>query len=356
MKKKVTITLLTGFVALISGLILCGVGYFMGGIEDIETMATPVLTEETYQDIREIHLNFQAREVRVEQSPDDKFHVRYANFDNFRYHNLSLHQEKQTLTVEGNNPTFHIQGIMQFLGQELAIHRKHELQELVISVPKGKTLETLSGFGFASSISLTNVRIKHLDWGGYINGDNVTMEGGTISSSDIGSLYFVNSHLKNMTIDAPVRTQSYQTSTLENVTIQKAASIHLHDATILGTTKMEATSFYHTYININLSEKSKKDTQLDLAVTYDWDLLREHYYYPEYIDPETDEATQAQEEFRKEHLEQMGIKAGSEYKDVKIEENKDGAKASYTPKDAPNKLIIRATNEQINLGAVELSH
>ncbi|MBF0778207.1 DUF4097 family beta strand repeat-containing protein [Streptococcus cuniculi] len=356
MKKKVTITLLTGFVALISGLILCGVGYFLGGIEDIETIATPVLTEETYQDIREINLNFQAREVRVEQSPDDKFHVRYANFDNFRYHHLSLHQEKQTLTVEGNNSTFHIQGIMQFLGQELAIQRNRELQELVITVPKGKTIERLSGatYFYPTSLSLNNVHIKHLDWGGYINGDNVTMEGGTISVAN--SLYFANSHLKNTTIDAPIETQSYQTSTLENVTIQRANSIHLHDTTILGTTKMEATSSYHIYINVNLSEKSQKDTQLDLTVTYDWDQLREHYYYPEYVEPETDEATQAQEEFRKEHLEQMGIKAGSEYKDVKIEEDKDGAKASYTPKDATNKLIIRTTNKQINLGAVKLSH
>lgn len=354
MKKKVTITLLTGFIALISGLILCGIGYFMGGIEDIQAIATPLLKEETYQDIRDINLNFQSREIRVEQSPDDKFHVRYASFDNFRSHPLSLQQDKQTLIVEGREPKLHIQGIMQFLGQELAIQRNRELQELVISVPKGRTLETLSGWGY-SSISLNNVRIKHLDWGGPINGDNVTMDGGTINSSDIGSLYFANSHLKNMTIDTSVGTQSYQTSTLENVTIQKANAIHLHDTTILGTTKMETAGPYHAYININLSEKSKKDTQLDLAVTYDWDQLREHYYYPIY-DSETEEATKAQEEFRKEHLNQMGIKAGSEYKDVKIEENKDGAKASYTPKDAPNKLIIRAINEQINLGAVDLSH
>ncbi|MER0123097.1 DUF4097 family beta strand repeat-containing protein [Streptococcus sp. ZJ93] len=360
MKKKITITLLTGFITLISGLILCGVGYFMGGIEDIQTISTPSLTEETYKDIKEITIDSQTRTVQVDESPDDQFHVRYANFDNFRYRSLSLQQDNHTLTIQGKDPKFHIQGIMQFLGQELAINiaRNHELKELTILVPKGKTLEKLSGWNYSDSLSLHNVRIKNLDWGGYIYGDNVKLEGGTIHISSNGSLTFQHSHLKNMTMDASVAIQSYQTSTLENVTIQNAGSIHLHDTTILGTTKMETTGPYHADINIGLSEKSQKDTQLDVIVSYDWEKLREAYYAPHtYTESENDETTKAQEEaFRKEHLTQMGINVGSEYKNLKIEENRDGAKATFSPKDAPNKLIIRTTNEQVNLGSLESNH
>ncbi|MBF0819824.1 DUF4097 family beta strand repeat-containing protein [Streptococcus acidominimus] len=360
MKKKVTITLLTGFIALISGLILCGIGYFMGGIEDIKAIATPNLIEETYQDIHEIRLDSTSKDVRLEQSPDDQFHVRYSNVDNFHHQPLKLQQVKQTLTVEAEDAKLHIKGIMQFLGQELAFSRNRELQELVILVPKEKTIEKLSGGNpfYNSYISLNNIHINYLDWAGYISGDNVTMESGTIHSSNIGSFYFSNSHLKNMMIDAPVATQSYQTSTLENVTIQNASSIFLNDTTIIGTTKVETVGAYHSPINVDLSAKSKKDTQLDLTITYDWEKLYQNYYYPSaYTNQETDETTTAQEEaFRKEHLEQMGIRAGSEYKDLKIEENKDGAKAVYTPKDAPNKLIIQTTNELIILGTLKSSH
>ncbi|MTB63586.1 DUF4097 family beta strand repeat protein [Streptococcus sp. zg-86] len=359
MKKKVTITLLTGFIALILGLILCGVGYFMGGIEDIQAIATPSLTEETYKDIKEITIDSQTRTVQVDESPDDKFHVRYANFDNFRYRSLALKQDKQTLTIQGKDPKFHIQGIMQFLGQELAIHmrRNHELRELTILVPKEKTLETLSGWNYMDSLLLNKVHIKNLDWSGFVDAENVKLEGGLVRISSGRSISFQHSHLKNMTIDTPVAIQSYQTSTLENVTIQKADSIQLHDTTILGTAKMETAGPYHADINIRLSEKSQKDTQLDVIVSYDWEKLREVYHVPNaYAESEGSEAAKAQEEaFRKEHLTQMGIRLGNEYKNLKVEENKDGAKLIHSPKDAQNKLIIRTTNEQINLGSLESS-
>lgn len=360
MKKKITITLSLGFIAVISGLILCGIGYFMGGIEDLETIATPSLTEETYPDIREIKLEPISRPVRLEQSPDNQFHIRYANVDSLRHHTLTLEQANQTLILEEKDTNLHIKGIMQFLGQELALRRDQQLQELTILVPKGKTIEKLSGRDYFTNsfLTLNNVHIKELDWSGYVNGDNVTMADGAIHSSTSGSLHFTNSHLKNMTIDASVDTQLYQASILENVKIQKAGSVHLHDTTILGTTQVETSGFEHAYLHINLSEKSKKDTQLDLSVTYNWEQLRKNYYYPNsYTEDEIKETFDAQEEeFQKEHLEQMGIKLGSEYKDLKIEENQNGAKATYTPKETTNKLTIQSTNGQIILGEFELGH
>lgn len=361
MKKKVTITLLAGFVALISGLIICGIGYFMGGIEDIQAIATPNLTEHTYQDIREIRVDSQAREVVLDESPDDKFHVRYANFNNFRHRSLSLQEDNHTLTIQGNAPKFHIQGIMQFLGQELALNmpRNHKLSDLTILVPKGKTIDKLSGWNYAEALTLNNVRIKNLDWSSFIgiNGDNVTLDGGTVNISSHGAISFRNSHLKNMTIDSPSTSQYYYTSMLENVKIQQASSVGLIHATILGTTSIESSALYHPTINVSLSDKSKKDTQLDVTVTYDWKKLQEAYYYPDYSSHsetgEEDEAAKDQEEeFQKEHLAQMGIKAGPDYKDLKIEASKDGAKLTHAPQDATNKLIIKTTNGKVRLGTL----
>ncbi|MGT2800720.1 DUF4097 family beta strand repeat-containing protein [Streptococcus marmotae] len=359
MKKKVTITLLTGFIALISGLILCGVGYFMGGIEDIQAIATPSLTEETYKDINEITIDAQTRTVQIDESPDNQFHVRYANFDNFRYRSLSLQQDNHTLTIQGKDPKFHIQGIMQFLGQELAINmrRNHELRELTILVPKGKTLEKLSGWNYMDSLLLHKVHIKNLNWGGFIEAENVKLENGQLNAFSGAAISFRNSHLKGMTIDAATATQFYTDSTLENVTLRQARTVHLQNTSILGTTNLETTDLDHSEVNVELSDKSQKDTQLDVTVTYDWEKLHDTYYYPgHYNNSETDEqdeeAKLREKEFQTEHLDQMGIEVGTKYKDLKIEKNKDGETAKSGPQNAQNKLIIKTINGKVTVGTV----
>ncbi|MGT2715621.1 DUF4097 family beta strand repeat-containing protein [Streptococcus respiraculi] len=360
MKKKVTITLLTGFIALISGLILCGIGYFMGGIEDIQAVSTPSLIEETYKDINEITIDAQTRTVQIDESPDDQFHVRYANYDNFRYRSLSLQQDNHTLTIQGKDPKFHIQGIMQFLGQELAINmrRNHELRELTILVPKGKTLEKLSGWNYMDSLLLNKVHIKNLDWGGSIDAENVKLENGQLSAFSGATISIHNSHLKGTTVDAATATQFYTDSTLENVTLRQARTVHLHNTNILGTTSLETTDLYHSEVNVELSDKSKKDTQLDVTATYDWEKLRDTYYYPGHYnnsqtDEQDDEAKLQEEEFQKEHLAQMGIEVGPDYKNLTVEKSKDGAKLIHSPKDAPNKLIIKTINGKVTFGVMD---
>lgn len=354
MKKKVTLTLLAGFVALIFGLILCGIGYFMGGIEDLKTIATPHLTEETYQGIREIKMDAQARAVLIDESPDDKFHVRYANFDNFRYRSLVVQQDNHTLTIKGKDPKFHTQGIMQFLGQELAVNMQdnHELKALTILVPKGTVLENvsgLSGWNYGDSLSLNSVHIKNLDWSGYIDGDRVKLEGGKLTALNSNSISIRNSHLKNMTVESPSASQFYHTSTLENVTIKQASSLNLLNTSILGTTSLETTNLYHSEINVELSDKSKKDTQLEATATYDWEKLSDTYY-PNYSNDSETDGEERKKEFQKEQLEQMGIRLGSGYKDLTVDETTDGAKLIHRPTDAPNKLIIKTINGKISLG------
>lgn len=355
MKKKVMISLVGSFIALISGLILCGIGLFTGGVTDIIEIATPPLITESYEDIDKILLDFQSNTVTIEQSPDDQFHVRYVGLARHGFQPFTLTYEDKTLSLEYEKNTWNFPGIMHFLGRELAIHAEPEMTTITILVPKNQVIEEITGGNYYSLLNLQNIQVKNLYWNGQVFAENVKMTGGEIAISDSPHQRsdFTNSHLKDMTISSDTIQYSFFTSTLDNVTFDEVGLVEFYDTTFLGTTKLNtSSSLIHHTLPIYLSDKSQTDTQIHLTVTYDLESLKEYYmtqYNPYHFSYEEDD-DQIEKDIRQTLLPEIGIEIDKNDTETKIEESKEKVTATRTPKEAANQLIVTTTNNNIILG------
>ncbi|HEL1748488.1 DUF4097 family beta strand repeat-containing protein [Streptococcus suis] len=349
MKKKLTIAIIIGFVSLIAGLILAGIGFFTGGVTRLEEVAAPTKVHKTFTDLNTIKIDFIPHSVYIKESSDSNYHVTYANSDNNMQSPLKLAEKGGTLTLSSQQESFAIEGIMQYLGERLA-QRDIDVNSVTIEIPKGKTLDKLEGEGLHfyeyGSFVIENVHIKEVDLSAGIFLDNAQIDSGKITA---GYFEAVNSALRNTSISANESSVNLIETSLENVTIESYSQLDSRQTTLLGDNRFTPSDTYSSTTFLDVTDKSLADSNLLITNQIDKKKLVEAqgYYYEDGND--LGEMVN-QDPYLKERLGEVGIFTSDKYTKFPVKTENDLQTLTLENKGSKNKLTIEATNATINLG------
>ncbi|HEM4069736.1 TPA: DUF4097 family beta strand repeat protein [Streptococcus suis] len=347
MKKKLTIAIIIGFVSLIAGLILAGIGFFTGGITRLEEVAAPTEVHKTFTDLNTIKIDFIPHSIYIKESSDSNYHVTYANSDNNIQSPLKLSEKDGVLTLSTQELEFAIEGIMQYLGESLA-QRRINVFSVTIEVPKGKTLNKLEGEHFYKSASfvIENVHIKEANLSGGVDLNKVTIDSGQIET---GYFQATQSTLKDMHINFQESSVRLSETSLENVTIEGYSQLDSKQVTLLGDNRFTPSDTYSSTTFLDVTDKSLADSNLLITNQIDKKKLVEAqgYYYE---DGEDLGEIVNQDPYLQERLEEVGIFTSDKYTKFPVKTENDLQTLTLENKDSQNKLTIEATNATINLG------
>ncbi|HEL1625406.1 TPA: DUF4097 family beta strand repeat protein [Streptococcus suis] len=347
MKKKLTIAIIIGFVSLIAGLILAGIGFFTGGVTRLEEVAAPTEVHKTFTDLNTIKIDFIPHSVSIKESSDNSYHVTYANSDNNIQNPLKLSEKDGVLTLSAQELEFAIEGIMQYLGESLA-QRRINVFSVTIEVPKGKTLNKLEGEHFYKSASfvIENVHIKEANLSGGVDLNKVTIDSGQIET---GYFQATQSTLKDMHINFQESSVRLSETSLENVTIEGYSQLDSRQTTLLGDNRFTPSDTYSSTTFLDVTDKSLADSNLFITNQIDKKKLAEAqgYYYE---DGDDLREMFNQDPYLKERLGEVGIFTSDKYTKFPVKTENDLQTLTLENKDSQNKLTIEATNATINLG------
>lgn len=347
MKKKLLITSITGFVCLILGLIMTGIGFFSGGADQLSDVVKPTYKEQSYNQLDSVLINGGwERSIRIIESEDSLYHVRYNDFEKSFLLPFKVTENDGELILDSIVPDFKINGIMQFLAENVAI-RNYENLEVTIEIPKGKTLKKLES-GINNGLSIEGIHIEQVSLYGSPSIIRSTIENGSINA-DYGNVYIEDSILKNVTATGYASSFHISDSQLENTTWGQYNSIDTSNITVIGENRFTGYGEYpHTNSRINLSEKSQKEALLTTELSID---KRKLFYYGESNLTDEEIENHIKEDANlQEQLKEIGIFPEGVYKDqtVTIEDTKQTFTSGK--KDSKNKLTITSTNGVIQLG------
>ncbi|CYU56240.1 DUF4097 family beta strand repeat-containing protein [Streptococcus suis] len=347
MKKKLTIAIIIGFVSLIAGLILAGIGFFTGGITRLEEVAAPTEVHKTFTDLNTIKIDFIPHSIYIKESSDSNYHVTYANSDNNIQTPLKLSEKDGVLTLSAQELEFAIEGIMQYLGESLA-QRRINVFSVTIEVPKGKTLNKLEGEHFYKSASfvIENVHIKEANLSGGVDLNKVTIDSGQIET---GYFQATQSTLKDMHINFQESSVRLSETSLENVTIEGYSQLDSRQTTLLGDNRFTPSDTYSSTTFLDVTDKSLADSNLLITNQIDKKKLAEAqgYYYE---DGDDLREMFNQDPYLKERLGEVGIFTSDKYTKFPVKTENDLQTLTLENKDSQNKLTIEASNATINLG------
>lgn len=354
MKKKVTFAIIMGFVSLIAGLILAGIGFFTGGVTRLEEVATPTEVHKTFTDLKTIQIDFIPHSVYIKESSDSDYHVTYANSDNNIQPPLKVNEKNGVLTLSSQEQEFAIEGIMQYLGERLA-QRHINVFSVTIEVPKGKTLDKLEGQGphfykFGGfHFVIENIHIKEVDLSGGVTLDKVTIDSGQLETD-----YFqaTQSKLKDTHIRIQGSNVRLTETSLEEVSIEGYTQLDSKQITLVGDNSLTPSDIYPSTTNLDLTDKSLADSNLLIRNQIDKKKLAESegYYYE---DEASLEEMFKQDSYLKEQLEAVGIFTSDTYTKLPVKTEGDLQTLTLENRNSKNRLILEATNSTINLGTSE---
>ncbi|HFI0364296.1 TPA: DUF4097 family beta strand repeat-containing protein [Streptococcus suis] len=348
MKKKLTIAIIIGFVSLIAGLILAGIGFFTGGITRLEEVAAPTEVHKTFTDLNTIKIDFIPHSVYIKESSDSNYHVTYANSDNNIQTPLKLSEKDGVLTLSAQELEFAIEGIMQYLGESLA-QRRINVFSVTIEVPKGETLDKLEGhnlhfYDFGGFV-IENVHIKEANLSGGVNLNKVTIDSGQIEA---GYFQATQSTLKDMHINLQGSSVRLYETSLENVTIKNYQELNANQLTLLGKNVLTPSEYSLSVTNINLTDKSLQDINLNISTQLDIKTLAEHLGYHYETLEELKQAVGDMSYFN-EQAENVGIFTKDKYQTLSIKKEEDKQTLTLEKKESNNSLTVTSTNATINL-------
>lgn len=349
MKKKLTIAIIIGFISLIAGLILAGIGFFSGGIPRLEEISQPEQKHETYKEINRISIDFIPHKIVIHESSDNNYHVSYANSDNNIINQLQVVEKDGHLTLSSKETSFAIEGIMQFLGEQLA-QRKMDVYTVTLEIPKGKKLAKLDGhslsFYDSAAVSLENIQIQEIDLDANLFLKKVEIESGKISANQ---LYVVQSTFKNTDITVTSYDANLVDTSLENVHLRYYQNLSTANLSLIGENVFSPNSSESlTATNLDLADKSLQDINLSLHTSFDKKALAEHLGYHYQSDEELDEEF-INSNYFKGMAENIGIFTKGKYDKLKVTREGDEYNLVLEKKDSKNKLTIDAVNATINL-------
>ncbi|MDW8759757.1 DUF4097 family beta strand repeat-containing protein [Streptococcus suis] len=347
MKKKLTLALIIGFVSLIAGLILAGIGFFTGGMTRLEEVAAPTEVHKTFTDLNTIKIDFIPHSVYIKESSDNNYHVTYANSDNNIQKPLKLSEKDGVLTLSAQELKFAIEGIMQYLGERLA-QRDVDVNYVTIEIPKGETLNKLEGYTLNlysnSTLELEDVHIKEINITGriYMNGSQI--DSGHIQTNSFNSF---ESTLKNLEISGTDATINLSGVTLENVKIEDYYDLSAIEATFKGNnilTPSKTNSYNHT--RLDLTEQSLQDINLAINTQFDLMALAQNQGYYAESEKELEEMMGDLTHLEKQ-FETMGIHTHGVYEKLSVKKEDRKQSLTLENKNSKNSLTIDAVNATI---------
>ncbi|WP_105127710.1 DUF4097 family beta strand repeat-containing protein [Streptococcus suis] len=353
MKKKVTFAIIIGFVSLIAGLILAGIGFFTGGVTRLEEVAAPTEVHKTFTDLNTIKIDFIPHSVYIKESSDSNYHVTYANSDNNIQNPLKVSEKDGVLTLSSQELEFAIEGIMQYLGESLA-QRRINVFSVTIEVPKGKTLDKLEGhnlhFYDFGGFTIENIHIKEANLSGGIYFNKATIDSGQIEA---GYFQATQATLKDTQINLQGSSVRLSETSLEAVTIEGYSQLDSRQLTLLGDNRFTPSDSYSSTTFLDLTDKTLADSNLLITNQIDKKKLVEslgYYYEDEYEDEADLEELFNQDSYLKERLGEVGIFTSDKYTKFPVKTENDLQTLTLENKDSQNKLTLEATNATITLG------
>ncbi|HEP1818294.1 TPA: DUF4097 family beta strand repeat protein [Streptococcus suis] len=347
MKKKLTIALIIGFVSLIVGLILAGIGFFTGGMTRLEEVAAPTEVHKTFTDLNTIKIDFIPHSVYIKESSDNNYHVTYANSDNNIQKPLKLSEKDGVLTLSAQELKFAIEGIMQYLGERLA-QRDVDVNYVTIEIPKGETLNKLEGYTLNlysnSTLELEDVHIKESNITGriYMNGSQI--DSGHIQTNSFNSF---ESTLKNLEISGSDSMINLSGVTLENVKLENYYDLSALQISLKGNnvfTPSKTNSYNHT--RLDLTEQSLQDINLAIGTQFDLMALAQNQGY--YAENEKElEGMMGDLTHLEKQFETMGIHTRGVYEKLSVKKEDRKQSLTLENKNSKNSLTIDAVNATI---------
>lgn len=347
MKKKLTMALIIGFVSLIAGLILAGIGFFTGGMTRLEEVAAPTEVHKTFTDLNTIKIDFIPHSVYIKESSDNNYHVTYANSDNNIQKPLKLSEKDGVLTLSAQELKFAIEGIMQYLGERLA-QRDVDVNYVTIEIPKGESLNKLEGYTLNlysnSTLELEDVHIKEINITGriYMNGSQI--DSGHIQTNSFNSF---ESTLKNLEISGTDAMINLSGVTLENIKIEDYYDLSAIEATFKGNnilTPSKTNSYNHT--RLDLTEQSLQDINLAISTQFDLMALAQNQGYYAENEKELEEMMGDLTHLEKQ-FETMGIHTSGVYEKLSVKKEDRKQSLTLENKNSKNSLTIDAVNATI---------
>ncbi|MGT2926464.1 DUF4097 family beta strand repeat-containing protein [Streptococcus cuniculipharyngis] len=281
MKKWQKVWGISFLMTLVLGVTLLTAGYVTGGLDDIKEMNAPKQESKTFQTIKSLDLDLMYRDLRIEESKDDKVHLSYYNGKYF-IGQLKVTDNQGQLRLEQKEGKQKIGGFLSLASFFLNVNDRYTDQtRIVLAVPKGAVIERLSGELLNGDLEVSNQKIKALDYSG--SGEFVQTEiaGGRLVSSnalasfkssqvsnlvwDLGETYgmVAGSTLTDVKIPSSMNALQMTDSTLERVTISaEEAEVEGNNLTLKGQVTV---SGEETNVTMTLNPASHKASSFDLS-------------------------------------------------------------------------------------------
>lgn len=210
-KKNIKLVMSISFISLIIGAILLAIGLLSGGVNRLREATKPSLISQSFKQVDTIGLALHSKEVKIEPSPDDQFHLHYWD--------LTRTEAPMTVNFEQGKQLNLVQyyadaqiSLVQFLGESLNLSQNSDYHVVTIQVPKGKTLKKVYGqvggrpvfgpghhdFDEAQALHITGQTIENLTIQASIHLNQSTIKGGKLSLESLPSRV-TESKLSNIT-------------------------------------------------------------------------------------------------------------------------------------------------------------
>ncbi|HFU3946300.1 TPA: hypothetical protein ACGPAJ_000938 [Streptococcus suis] len=347
MKKKLTMTIIIGFVSLITGLILAGIGFFTGGITQLEEVSRPEKVYKTYPNLESVKLESLPHYVIIKESSDKDFHLTYANSDNNLQSPLTATEKDGVLTLSSQRREFKIEGIMQYFGEALA-QRDVDVNYITIEIPKGKTLNKLEGYTLNpygnNILELEDIHVKELNITGSIYMNDSQIDSGHIQTKSFNSF---ESTLKNLEISGSDTMIYLSETNLENVKLENYYDLSALQISLKGNnvfTPSKTNSYNHT--RLDLTEQSLQDINLAINTQFDLMALAQNQGYYAESEKELEEMMGDLTHLEKQ-FETMGIHTHGVYEKLSVKKEDRKQSLTLENKNSKNSLTIDAVNATI---------
>lgn len=345
MKKNAIIATITGFICLILGLILAGIGFFSGGLTQLEAKNQPKEVTLTFQDIHSIVIDgYGSDSFFLSESPDDQVHVTYYQLKNDFRQPTQVSEKEGILTLTSGQRDLHIEGLIRATGELLA-RRNLDTHTIHIAYPKGKKLDKLSAGGFYSTqLTIEKLSIKEVDLSASLTTNQVTIEKGKITApSDHVSL--TDSQLKETSIIGAAGIYLYNSS-LHLSQVKGYQWFHAEKLTVTGDSQLTS-SLPNSYTEISLSDKSLKE--LTLALTTKTNLQQLGMTDRELTEAEMRELLE-EDPYLKDELDSHTIRLAPPFTDLTVKKEFPQESLTRSGSSSTDKLTIKVENGGIQLG------
>lgn len=249
MRKLTKGFLIFGVVATILGFIMIVIGAQSNGIQSLLAMSKdPVydnrIEEVTFgSEVEKLDLTLEEHSLTITESVDDKIHITYHPSVSGR-HDLTTGMSDKTLTVTDKQASQH-----RFLGSgiegllRIASSYSHRFDEVVLSLPKGRTLKAINVSANRGQTTIINASLENatLNTNGYL----LRIEGSRIKNSKFTTPNIINIFKTELT-DSQVKTEGRH--------------LHVEDIQIHGKVELEA----HSTLQLILSQKETDRINLEI--------------------------------------------------------------------------------------------